>query len=266
MKFLTSAASVLLLASTTSASALGAQKLAAIKAARAARLGGQPFIGKGVVEEGVNGTAATVTSTNWSGAAVTGSGFTEVTGTFTIPTPSVPSGGSTRTEFCGAAWVGIDGFSNADLIQTGVLWCIQNGAFLYEAWYEYLPAALVEYTGITVTAGQSVTVTATKTGTNSGTTRLTAGGTTVTHTFTNQNSPIPGQSAEWIVEDFESGNSLVPFANFGHVTFSGASAITNGVTVTPGSDAATNIVLESSSGAVLTSTTISGSSVAVTYE
>ncbi|KUJ19065.1 uncharacterized protein LY89DRAFT_571522, partial [Mollisia scopiformis] len=235
----------------------------AVRARSAARKSGT-F--KGAPDAVVNGSATTVESTNWAGAAISTSGVTEVTGTFTVPKPSVPSGGSSSTEYCGAAWVGIDGYSDDDLIQTGVLWCIQNGEYLYEAWYEYLPASLVEYSGITVTSGSVVTVTATKTGTNSGTTKLTSGGTTVTHTFTNQGSSLPGTSAEWIVEDFESNGSLVPFANFGTVTFTGASAIINGVTETPGGDGAINIELESSSGKILTSTTISGSTVTVTYE
>lgn len=213
----------------------------------------------------INGTAD-VESTNWAGAAITTSGITEVTGTFTVPKPSPPSGGNSGTEYCGAAWVGIDGYSDADLIQTGVLWCVQNGQYLYEAWYEYLPASLIAYSGISVTAGSVVTVTATKTGSNSGVTTLTSGGRTVSHTFTNQGSPLPGTSAEWIVEDFTSGSSLVPFANFGSVTFTGSSALINGATVTPGSGSSTIIDLENSSGRIITSTTISGSSVTVNYE
>jgi len=116
-----------------------------------------------------------------------------------------------------------------------------------------------------VTSGSVVTVTATKTGTNSGVTTLTSGGTTVSHTFTGESSPLPGTSAEWIVEDFLSGGSEVPFADFGTVTFTGATAVVNGATVTAGGDSAVNIYLEES-GKVLTSTTISGSTVTVTYE
>jgi len=75
---------------------------------------------------------------------------------------------------------------------------------------------------------------------------------------------LPGTSAEWIVEDFLSDNSEVPFADFGSVTFTGASAVINGATVTPGSDSAVwNIVLDENKA--LTSTTISGSTVTVDY-
>jgi len=207
------------------------------------------------------------TSTNWAGAAVTTTGVTEVVGTFTIPQPTVPAGGSTRTEFCGAAWVGIDGDTcQTGLIQTGVFWCVENGAFSYEAWYEYIPAASIAYTGISVTGGNVIKVTVTKTSTTGGVTTLenVSTGETASHTFTNQKSgTLCGDNAEWIVEDFTSGSSLVPFADFGTVTFTGASAVANGATITPAG--ADNIVLVSSSDAALTSTTISGSTVTVKY-
>jgi len=262
MKFLVAAANLLLAANVAIASPLMEGAKAELSRRNALRRSGK--LHSTGISKIVNGTAAEE-STNWAGAALTGSGFTEVQGTFTVPKPSIPSGGSSRTQYCGAAWVGIDGYSDADLIQTGVLWCVQGTTFEYEAWYEYLPASLIAYSGITVTSGSVVTVTATKTGTNSGTTTLTAGGKTVSHTFSGQSSPLPGTSAEWIVEDFTSGSSLVPFANFGSVTFTGATAIKSGTTVTASSSGSTNIYLESSSGSTLTSTTISGSTVTVTY-
>jgi len=77
---------------------------------------------------------------------------------------------------------------------------------------------------------------------------------------------LPGTSAEWIVEDFTSGSSLVPFADFGSVTFTGASALINGATVTPGGGAAVIIDLEDANGNIITSTTVSGGTVTVDYE
>jgi len=263
MKFTTVAVNVLLIANVALSSPLSVRMQEAketLRARNAIRRSNRLLTTTDIT----NGTAA-VQSSNWAGAAIATSGVTEVTGTFTVPKPTIPSGGSSSTEYCGAAWVGIDGYSDSDLIQTGVLWCVEGSSYLYEAWYEYLPASLIEYSGITVTSGSVVTVTATKTGTNSGTTTLTAGGKTVSHTFSGQSSPLPGTSAEWIVEDFLSDNSEVPFANFGTVTFTGATAIINGATVTPGGDGAVNIYLQEN-GPVLTSTTISGSTVTVTYE
>ncbi|KAI0868752.1 peptidase A4 family-domain-containing protein [Hypoxylon argillaceum] len=220
---------------------------------------------KAAREGSTNLTATTTESTNWSGAAIVTTGVTEVSGTFTVPVPSAPSGGKSNTEYCGAAWVGIDGYNNAALIQTGVLWCVEGSSYEYEAWYEYLPASLIYYSGFSVSAGSSVTVTATKTSTTGGTTTISAGGKSASHTFSGQSTKLQGASAEWIVEDFTSGSSLVPFANFGTVTFTGATAVINGATVSASADSPVNIELESSTGSILTSTTISGSTVTVKY-
>ncbi|KAI0971029.1 peptidase A4 family-domain-containing protein [Xylaria arbuscula] len=255
---------VSLLAGSALASPLMDWAKAELQARNVARRQGNVFRAKGDGGLG-NITATTVESSNWGGAAIVTSGVTEVAGTFTVPTPSAPSGGSTRTEYCGAAWVGIDGYSNSALIQTGVLWCVESGSYLYEAWYEYLPAALIEYSSFTVSAGSSVTVTATKTSSTGGTTTITSGGKSTSHTFSGQSTQLQGASAEWIVEDFTSGNSLVPFANFGTVTFTGASAVINGATVSASSDSPVTIDLVSSSNSVLTSTSISGSTVTVKY-
>jgi hypothetical protein len=264
MKSTSFAASLLLVASAALASPLSTRKQAAMDAIRARNAGRRSNPFQAGLNK-INGTADQV-SHNWAGAAISTAGVTEISGTFTVPKPSVPAGGNSQTEYCGAAWVGIDGFTNADLIQTGVLWCIEDGEFLYEAWYEYLPASLVAYSGISVSAGSVITVTATKTGTNSGVTTLSSGGKTVSHTFSRQNSPLPGASAEWIVEDFSSDDSLVPFANFGSVTFTGASAVINGVTVTPGGDGAIIVDLENASNQVITSSTLSGGTLTVNYE
>lgn len=261
MKFTTPFASALVLANAAWASPLSARAEAAGRSIRRSNFRLPPH---NTSEE-----FSVSDSSNWGGAALVTSGVTEVTGTFTIPKPTVPSGGSTRTEFCGAAWVGIDGDTcQSGLIQTGVFWCVENGAFSYEAWYEYIPQASIAYTGISVTSGNQIKVTVTKTSSNGGVTTLenVSTGQSASHTFTGQTGgTLCGDNAEWIVEDFTEGNSLVPFANFGTVTFSGASAIVGGTTVTPASADADTIVLVSSSDSPLTTTTVSGGTVTVKY-
>lgn len=84
----------------------------------------------------------------------------------------------------------------------------------------------------------------------------------MTHTFTGQTRALQELNAEWIVEDFSSGGSLVPFADFGTVTFTGASASGSSGTVTP--SGATLIDIKQN-GEVLTSSSVSGSSVTVEY-
>ncbi len=56
-------------------------------------------------------------STNWAGAVLVSTGFTEVTASFVVPTPS--SSGS------GAAWVGIDG----DTCSTAILQVRKKNCF-----------------------------------------------------------------------------------------------------------------------------------------
>lgn len=87
-------------------------------------------------------------------------------------------------------------------------------------------------------------------------------GTSVTHTFSGQTKALQELNAEWIVEDFSSGGSLVPFADFGTVTFTGASA--SGSSGTVGPSGATLIDIKQSNK-VLTSSSVSGSSVTVEY-
>jgi hypothetical protein len=71
------------------------------------------------------------------------------------------------------------------------------------------------------------------------------------------------ENAEWIVEDFEENGALVPFANFGTVSFTNAYALTSsGAKITP--SGATIIDLKQGS-TVYTTVTTSSSAVTVKY-
>lgn len=70
-------------------------------------------------------------------------------------------------------------------------------------------------------------------------------------------------NAEWIVEDYEEGVSLVPFADFDEVEFTKAYAtLTSGSTATP---ADATIFEIRQSGEVLTSCSASGETVTCSY-
>jgi hypothetical protein len=196
-------------------------------------------------------------SNNWAGGVLEGSGFKTVTGTFTIPRVSVPSGGSSRTLYSASAWVGIDGYSCSSAILQ----------------YEWFPDYAYDFTGISFSAGDSVTVTVTASSKTGGvaTIKNNSKGTSVSHTFSGETAGSLCQTdAEWIVEDFTQINggqeSLVPLVNFGTVTFSGASATTNsGTKIGPAS--ADVIDLISANGeTVLTDVTVGSSSVSVVYD
>jgi hypothetical protein len=76
--------------------------------------------------------------------------------------------------------------------------------------------------------------------------------------------PLCEENAEWIVEDYEENGELVPFTDFGTVTFTNAYATTtSGSQITP--DGATIIDIEQN-GKVLTSVTESSSGVTISYQ
>jgi hypothetical protein len=69
-------------------------------------------------------------SSNWSGyAETTTSAFTGITGAWTVPAVTGPNGSYSAT------WIGIDGFTNSSLIQTGTEQNYLNGSAQYSAWW-----------------------------------------------------------------------------------------------------------------------------------
>ncbi|EPS99593.1 hypothetical protein FOMPIDRAFT_1124041 [Fomitopsis schrenkii] len=203
---------------------------------------------------------------NWAGAVYDSypSGtFTSVTGTFTVPTPNAPSGGS--GSYSAAAWVGIDGdtCSNA-ILQTGVDFTIDDsGSVSYGAWYEWYPEPSYDFDSISFSAGDSVQLTVTASSTTSGTVVIEnlSTGQTVTQDLTSSYE-LCEENAEWIVEDYEEGDSLVPFADFGTVTFTGASATTGSGSIGPGGATLFDI---QQNGEILTSSSVSDSEVIIEY-
>ncbi|KAJ6455961.1 aspergillopepsin [Mycena vitilis] len=213
-----------------------------------------------------NTTHAEVSS-NWAGAAFESAAGTykSVTGTFVVPTPKVPSGSSTSGTYAASAWVGIDGDTcGSAILQTGIDFTVSGGRVSFDAWYEYFPDFAHDFTGISIAAGNSIKLTVSAASATSGTATIenVSTGQTVSKSLTST-ARLCQENAEWIVEDFEEGSSLVPFANFGTVTFTGASAGTvSGGAVGP--SGAVIIDLEQNNK-VLTSVSSSSSSVTVSY-
>jgi len=204
-------------------------------------------------------------SSNWAGAvwdSYPSGTFKAVTATFVVPTPKAASGSSSGAA---SAWVGIDGDTcGTAILQTGVDFTVTNGAVSYDAWYEWYPDYAYDFSGITIAAGNSITVTVTASSTKAGTAVITNNttGKTVTQSLTST-AALCEENAEWIVEDFEEGSSLVPFANFGTVTFTNAYATTNsGSTVGP--SGATLIDIQQNSQ-TLTSVSTGTNTVTVSY-
>ena len=115
-------------------------------------------------EENLPVHGGSVSSSNWSGYAVTPStgNITGVASTFTVPTAGLILPGFS------ASWAGIGGYSSSDLIQAGIAEdSIPTNPLLgdqYYAWYELLPGAEAQLTNCTgdascaVSPGDVVTV------------------------------------------------------------------------------------------------------------
>lgn len=200
-------------------------------------------------------------STNWAGAVWNSPAntYTKVVGTFTVPTPSAPDGSA-------SAWVGIDGDTcNSAILQTGVDFYYQGGAISYDSWYEWFPDYAHNFDGISFNAGDVVRLTVAAISTTSGTAIIEnlTNGQTVSKDLSYPQYPLCEQDAEWIVEDFESNGSQVPFTNFGTVTFTDAAATkSDGSSVTPNG---ANVLDIAQNGTVFTTVTETADGVTIQY-
>jgi hypothetical protein len=156
-------------------------------------------------------TAAGWASSNWSGYAVTGSIYGSVTARWIVPAVA-----ASRKATYSSNWVGIDGYNNSNLIQTGTESDYYNGSAHYDAWWEILPAAETVIPSLTVHPGDVLTASITKGSGSSWTITITDGSKsfTTTQTYTG-----PQTSAEWIEEAPEVGGRVAPLANYGQTTF-----------------------------------------------
>ncbi|KUI54422.1 Aspergillopepsin-2 [Cytospora mali] len=201
-------------------------------------------------------------SENWAGAIVISSDISEVTGVFTVPTPSAPS----DRDSDGDVWVGIDGDTcDTAILQTGVDLCSDGGEASFDAWYEWYPDYAYDF-DLDVTAGDVIKMTVTATSDTAGKAVLEneTTGKTVTKSFSgNVEGDLCRKNAEWIVEDFEEGDSLVSFADFGTVKITSATGKAGDSTINPSS--ATIIDIEQDDK-VLTSCSASDDEVTCTYK
>ena len=203
---------------------------------------------------------------NWAGAVLVGTGYTSVSGSVVVPTAIEPAGGLAGTQYAATAWVGIDGDTcSSAILQTGVDFFVQDGVPSFDAWYEWFPDYSYTFDGFAVNAGDTIDMNVVATSGTAGTATLTNQNTgqTVSHSFNgNVQGSLCQTNAEWIVEDFSQGNSLVPFADFQTVTFTGANAVSNGATV----DATGSTIVDiKQNNQVLTSCSASGDQVTCSY-
>ena len=89
-------------------------------------------------------------SSNWSGYAETSfAPYSSITGDWTVPAVTGPNGSYSAT------WIGIDGFTNSSLIQTGTEQNYLNGSTQYSAWWTTSSQNFAEQTITSGTTGCS---------------------------------------------------------------------------------------------------------------
>ncbi|HTE86259.1 MAG TPA: G1 family glutamic endopeptidase [Dehalococcoidia bacterium] len=146
-------------------------------------------------------------SSNWSGYAKTGT-YSSATAAWVVPSVA-----SSRKATYSSQWVGIDGFNNSSLIQTGTEADYYNGSAHYGAWWEILPAAETVIPSITVNPKDLMTASVTKGSGSSWT--ITIKDTTTGKSFTTtQNYTGPGTSVEWIEEAPSVGGHVATLATY----------------------------------------------------
>ena len=242
MKFTVAAAGALLLGSALAApSAEAVGKMAARRAERQRKRVAGHRRTKGNFPQGRHNVTDTTMlhgptkyvsyDSNWAGVVQTSTGVSTVSASFTNPTVSSGSG---ESEYGAAYWVGIDGDScQTAILQTGVSGVIENGQPQYAAWYEWFPDYSYTFSGFEVSAGDVISASVQATSAVSGTATIEnqSTGQSVSHQFTNMGSvgSLCQTDAEWIVEDFESGGSLIGFADFGSTTFTSCTSNVGGL-------------------------------------
>jgi hypothetical protein len=162
-----------------------------------------------------SGLKNTVETYNWAGYAASSTKYTEVSANWSEPSASCGSS-TTYVVF----WVGLDGFNSGSVEQTGTLIECYDGTPYQYAWYEMYPAAPV-YWNVSVSPGD--TITAEVTSDSSGNFALTlADSRGWNEATTASNSSLARSSAEVITEAPAGSGGILPLADYGTVTFNGA--------------------------------------------
>jgi len=132
----------------------------------------------------------------------------------------VPRIGVYSSDAFSSAWIGIGGYSEKTLIQTGTEHDSINGQEYYSAWYEMLPAKAIRIDTISVSPGDIITasINLVNSDTNQWAIRIhdVTKGKGFYRTFTYNSSRL---SADWVVERPHVNDEITALANFGTIKF-----------------------------------------------
>lgn len=151
-------------------------------------------------------------------------------------------------------WVGIGGYGEETLIQTGTEQEYINGKAVYYAWYELLPDYLVRIPTLHVSAGDTITAAISLINENTSKWSIEINDVTQGDYFNKiveYNSSM--LSAEWIVERPKVNGTISTLADFGNVTFADCKTTIDGVTGTIGNFSHAQFVMQDDEGPPLVS-------------
>ncbi|WP_051450133.1 G1 family glutamic endopeptidase [Actinospica robiniae] len=189
----------------------------------------------------------------WGGYAVTGTKFTSVSGTWTVPTLNCSS---TPNSYV-SPWIGIDGWNSDTVEQIGFDQDCVNGVAGYYPWAEMYPADSIYFTE-TVKAGDQITASVSVSGTAfTLTEKDTTRGWSKTYHETGSDQL---SSAEAIVEDL--GDGIQPVASFSAIPFTGLTA--NGKALAS-AGTVNSTVIERGSTPLTKNSTLSGGSYTLSW-
>lgn len=223
------------------------------------------------------GDLGATSSSNWSGYAAGGATFSDVVGSWTVP--SVPCKGPVQYA---SVWVGMDGYSTGDKSQVEQAGtdsdCLKvkvpkgkktvtKLVPVYFAWWEMYPGPVVTLPASSCPVSPGDVVTA-DVSSSSGSFTLTLSDATAGWQCASepQSSSAPAASAEWVVEAPFSVNTgrVQKLADFGTVGFSGAQA--NGTPISGLSNDSITMQVKKLVKAVPSSLGDDGASFSVTWQ
>jgi hypothetical protein len=150
---------------------------------------------------------------------------------------------SENNTFAGV-WVGIGGYGEESLIQTGTEQEYINGRPVYYAWYELLPAYIVRVPNLRIRPGDTIKASISLVNENANTWSIKISDVTLSQNFkkdvTYNSSRL---TAEWIVERPNVNGNTSTLANFGNATFTECKATVDNISGTIGNFSYAQLVM-----------------------
>jgi hypothetical protein len=138
---------------------------------------------------------------------------------------SVPTVVASQSDTFSSTWIGIGGFIDPSLIQTGTEQDSGGGQTFYSAWYELLPADSVTIDSLTISPGDQMQASVSLTDPNTNLWSISISDLTTNQSF--QNTFVYNSSkssADYVIERPDINNVVSNLADFGTVSLSNCEA------------------------------------------